>query len=285
MPAETRTVTLRDGRALRFREYGDPDGTPVLNCHGGLLCGLDVAPYDATARDLGLRLVSPDRPGLASSAPAPGRTTADWADDVEDLATALGLDQFGVLGWSMGGQYALACAARLGMRVTKTVVIAGALPLDNDATFLELNSMDRRLTHLAVHRPGTARRALAAFGTLARHAPKAWCRSAAKGAVPAEAEVLAGPTGRVIANAAATALEHGEGMAEEYRAWVRPWGFTLDEITTPLVFWQGDHDELIPPGWAEELARRAPGATVHAVADASHFLGYTHTADVLGEFT
>ena len=100
-----------------------------------------------------------------------------------------------------------------------------------------------------------------------------------------ETAVLTGPTGRMIATAVAAAMAGGEGMAEEYRAWVRPWGFTLDAVATPVVSWQGDQDALIPPKWADELASRTSGATVHPVAGASHFLGYTHTRDVLSEFT
>jgi pimeloyl-ACP methyl ester carboxylesterase len=278
------TVTLRGGRTLGYREYGDPDGVPVVNCHGGLLCGLDVAPFSEDARDVGVRLVSPDRPGLGASTAVPGRTTADWADDVEDLANALELEQFGVLGWSMGGQYALACAARLEARVKHTVVIAGALPLDNDATFLELNSMDRRFTTRAREKPRTTRYALAMFGAVARHTPKAWCKSAAKDLVTDEAAVLTGPAGLDVARSAAVALRGGEGMAEEYRAWARPWGFAPEDIRTPVVYWQGDRDTLIPPHWAETLTARTPGSTLHAVEHASHFLGYTHTKDVLSEF-
>ena len=102
--------------------------------------------------------------------------------------------------------------------------------------------------------------------------------------MPEEAALLTGPMGRVIAEAAALAMRGGEGMAEEYRAWVRPWGFVLDAIETPVVYWQGDGDALIPPHWADELAHRTPGSTLHAVEGASHFLGYTHSKDVLSEF-
>jgi hypothetical protein len=52
-----RSVPLADGRVLAYREFGDPEGSPVVNCHGGLVCGLDVAPFDAAARAGGLRLI------------------------------------------------------------------------------------------------------------------------------------------------------------------------------------------------------------------------------------
>ena len=67
------TVRLPDGRALAFQEFGDPAGFPVLNRHGGLMCRLDVEPAAATAAELGLRIVSPDRPGVGRSDRRPGR--------------------------------------------------------------------------------------------------------------------------------------------------------------------------------------------------------------------
>src|SRR3954452_5974680 len=131
-------IALPRGRSIGYREYGDPNGRPVINCHGGLLCGLEVAPFDQPARDLGLRIIAPDRPGIGASDPSPGRTTGDWSSDVRDLLDALDIESTAIFGWSMGGQYALACAARLADRVTRTVCVAGAIPLD-EATLAELN--------------------------------------------------------------------------------------------------------------------------------------------------
>jgi pimeloyl-ACP methyl ester carboxylesterase len=95
---------LRDGRRLGFVEYGDPAGYPVLNCHGGLACRLDVAAADGVARKAAIRPISANRPGIGRSDPQPGRTVLDWAADVEDLAKHLGVDRFAAMGWSMGGQ-------------------------------------------------------------------------------------------------------------------------------------------------------------------------------------
>src|SRR3954452_12412448 len=117
------TIELDGGRALAVREFGDPAGRVVVNCHGGLLCGLDVAPFDEPARAIGIRLVSPDRPGLGDSGAADGGWTIDWESDVRGRLDALGIDRVDLLGWSMGAQYALACAAGLGDHVTTTTVI------------------------------------------------------------------------------------------------------------------------------------------------------------------
>ena len=82
-------VRLRDGRRMCFAEYGDPDGFAVISAHGGLACRLDVAAADGVARETGIRLISPDRPGVGQSDPLPGRTVLNWAADVLNLSNHL----------------------------------------------------------------------------------------------------------------------------------------------------------------------------------------------------
>ena len=66
------TLTLSGGRTLSYAVYGDPAGSPVLNCHGGLVSGHDVSPADEIARDLELCVISPDRPGINGTDRLPG---------------------------------------------------------------------------------------------------------------------------------------------------------------------------------------------------------------------
>ncbi|WP_395728236.1 alpha/beta fold hydrolase [Nakamurella sp.] len=281
----TEALDLGDGRELGYRCYGAPDGLVVVNCHGGLVCGLDAAPFDTVARDLGIRIVSPDRPGLGASGAAPGRTTGDWAGDVQALLDVLGADTASVLGWSMGGQYALACAALLPDRIRSTAVVAGCRPLDDDSTFRELNTMDRRLTLLARHHPHVAATTFRALGGIARHTPAAWAHLTLRAAQPDEASTLEALPDPGIAAAAAAALDGGDGMVEEYRAWVRPWGFAPADIPGPVTFWHGDADDLVPPAWSAALAAAVPHGRLERVPGAGHFLGYTHTADILRGLT
>src|SRR5260370_33183121 len=93
-----RMVRAADGRALAVEEAGDPGGFPVLAHHGtpGSRHIYGRAAADAAAR--GLRLISYDRPGYGKSAPHPGRTVADCANDVRAICQALSISRLALWG-------------------------------------------------------------------------------------------------------------------------------------------------------------------------------------------
>lgn len=279
-PTIDRTMTLADGRVLGWSELGDPDGFPVLNNHGGLVCRLDVELAHDAARAMGVRIVSPDRPGIATSDRRPERDTLDWADDVAELLDHLGIVELGNMGWSMGGQYALAVAHRLGGRVRATAVIAGCPPLDDASTFAELNDMDTRLTKMSADHPALARTTFAALGRLEGMFPERMAKlstrrsgSADRAATLDHADWL----GAIMSAAARDA----HGMVDEYRAWVRPWRFGLADVAGPVAIWQGSDDDLVPAAWGERLAAAVPGAQLHRLDGEGHLIGVTHRTEVL----
>jgi pimeloyl-ACP methyl ester carboxylesterase len=116
-------VRLPDGRRAELWQGGDPSGLPVLFFHGCPDSRLAARPGDAAARRAGVRLVAVSRPGYGGSDPADSDHLS-VADDAVAVADALGIGRFGVLGMSVGGPYALACAARHPERVTGAVVAA-----------------------------------------------------------------------------------------------------------------------------------------------------------------
>lgn len=239
------------------------------------MCGLDIAPADEIAKQRGIRIISPDRPGVARSDLKTGRTLQDWANDVRELADQLALEKFALLGWSMGGQYALACAHFLAERVTRTCVIAGCLPLDDAKNFAELNHMDQRLTNMARTHPHNAELAFKAMGELAQHTPSLWNAMSARGLAKSDADALHQLPGNGLADMAAPALQTANGMVEEYRAWVLPWGFAPADLRGAVRIWQGTDDTLVPKQWAETLAREIPNARLHLLDGAGHFLALT----------
>jgi pimeloyl-ACP methyl ester carboxylesterase len=278
-PGENLTVRLADGRSVCYAQYGAPDGAVIVNAHGGLACRLDVASADAAARAAGVRLISPDRPGIGGSDPQPGRTILDWAADVTEMLDHLGIERFSAMGWSMGGQYAAALGWALPGRVTRLAIIAGALPLTEPGVFAQLPSLDRAYTRLSQRASWLVKPGIGAMALAARSAPALYGRLAARELGAADAAVLRDDGYGEFARMSAEALRRPGGVIEEYRAWVRPWGFTPEQITVPTDVWGGQQDELVNPAWPHELARRIPGATLHE-RPGGHFLAHLYYPEI-----
>ncbi|MBE1546042.1 pimeloyl-ACP methyl ester carboxylesterase [Mycobacterium sp. OAS707] len=278
-PAVDRIVRLLDGRSVSYAQYGQPDGFPIVNAHGGLACRLDVAAADAVATAAGIRLISPDRPGVGRSDPQPGRTVDDWAQDVAGLLDLIDVDRFAVMGWSMGGQYAAAVGHALPNRVTRVAIIAGALPLTEPGVFDELPAMDRTLTRLSQRAPWLAAQWFRIMGFAAGAAPTLYGRLAARELGQADGAVLHDEGFPAFARMTREALRQPAGAVEEYRAWMRPWGFAPEELTVAVDVWAGTGDQLVNESWPHRLASRIPNATLN-IRDGGHFMAHLHYRDI-----
>jgi len=73
---------------------------------------------------------------------------------------------------------------------------------------------------------------------------------------------------------------NGAGMVDEYRAFVGPWGFTLDQITVPTAVHQGTADTLVPPKWADVLVSGISGATLTTHDGEGHMIGVSRRAEI-----
>src|SRR5215472_11428558 len=91
-----RVISLRDGRALGYAEYGDPGGKSIFFFHGLPGSRRQRHPDDSIAIELGAHIIAIDRPGYGLSDFQKGRTLLDWPGDVAQLADALKIDQFAV---------------------------------------------------------------------------------------------------------------------------------------------------------------------------------------------
>ena len=86
-------LTLPDGRKLAYGEFGKPDGYPVLYFHGTPSSRLEPLMIgDEVFRQVGIRVIAPDRPGVGGSDFQLNREFSDWPKDVEFLADAVGLE-------------------------------------------------------------------------------------------------------------------------------------------------------------------------------------------------
>ncbi|MTH78377.1 alpha/beta fold hydrolase [Paracoccus aestuariivivens] len=114
------------GRTLAYREIGA--GPPLILCvrFRGILDSWDPAFLDALTQDF--RVITFDYTGLGQSTGTASYRPERLADDVIDLADALGIDTFALGGWSLGGLAAQVATTRIPRRVSHLVLIGTSPP-------------------------------------------------------------------------------------------------------------------------------------------------------------
>jgi pimeloyl-ACP methyl ester carboxylesterase len=270
-------------RTVGVYEYGDPTGAPVFALHGIPACGAGFDFADAPARERGLRLIAPDRPGVGLSSRLPSWTVADYPEQIRALADGLGIGRYAVWGYSGGGPYAVACAALPGDRVTKVVVAAGMGQVGVWAAIDDFEKTDRQMLDLATRHPAVARIMIGTTGRLARLSPKSALKSFEKQLSASDREVATrlGTPAQAMALFTQAFLRGAHGVVGDYAAVAQPWGVDIESIDVPLTIFQGDTDPMVPLRHAEELAKRVPAAQLVVWPGAGHLGAIEHVAEVL----
>jgi pimeloyl-ACP methyl ester carboxylesterase len=274
-PRVDRSVTLHDGRQMAYAEWGRPDGRPVVLLHGmpgsRLLCPDDVANVDA-----GVRLITIDRPGYGRSSPNAGRSMLDWIGDYGEWFQMVGLAPCPIVGWSAGGPYALACAARCPELVTSVGLAASTAPLDEVPSRWDSMSVEVRvLIELLRTDAAAATERIAArcawFATdWASVLEPGW--GSADDAVLTEQDVV----DTFLAGMAEAARQGTSGYVEDWIADSLPWGFSATEVTQDTHIWWGDDDQTVLRPCADYFKRAIPRSTLTVLADEGHLFAIRH---------
>ncbi|MFD9303588.1 alpha/beta fold hydrolase [Streptomyces sp. NPDC060048] len=278
-------VRVADGRSLTVERWGDPYGKPVFLLHGMPGSRLGPAPRGMVLYQRRMQLIAYDRPGYGGSDRHPGRTVADVAGDVAAIADALGLDTFAVAGRSGGGPGALACAALLPERVTRTAALVPLAPRDAEdldwfdgmaeSNVLEYSTAGRDPEELAARLIPRAAGIAADPGRLLDELRREL--TASDRMIVADA----GLRGMLLRNYREGVRTSAYGWIDDIIAFSTPWGFDPADIRCPVLIWHGELDVFSPVGHSRWLARRIPGATTTIDPAAAHFAALRALPDVL----
>jgi pimeloyl-ACP methyl ester carboxylesterase len=113
-----------DGSVIACEVAGEPGAALVLLCHGLADSRLSARLFTRPARELGLCVVAPDRPGSGRSDRRRLGRLAEWAEDAALVLDAVAAESAAVVGISGGGPFAAACAARPPGRVRRLMLIS-----------------------------------------------------------------------------------------------------------------------------------------------------------------
>lgn len=269
-----RTLMLPDNRALAYSEWGDPAGQPVLLLHRSPGSRLFDPGPDATAA---VRLITVDRPGYGGTDPVADPSFGAVAQDLSSLADALDLRAIALMGWSGGGQFALASVPALSDRLASLTLICTPAPDEAIPWFPD----ESRPMLPALRRDPVGSLPAAAQGFEAMMAePEAL---AASDPSPDDVDARAQPG--VLDAYTAMMREAGRqgaiGMASDVVAGSRGDRLPLEAVDVPTRLWYGGGDRYITPQHGRWYAERINGSRFEVVEGAGHLLPVLCWAQIL----
>lgn len=274
---ENQSILLPDGRRLGYAEYGAQGSSPVLFFHGAPGSRHIHADMADAATRRGIRLIAVERPGYGLSDPQPGRTMLDWPDDIAALTDALEIKQFTIIGFSMGSIYALACASRLPLRVTKIALVGALAPHGAPGVLEGMSPSVAGLYALAQSDPAELKNTLAAVAP----SPAALVVVMSASAGEWDKNVILARYSEFETEYTQTLCDGVEGVASDFVLASGSWGVPLDEINTETHLWCGADDCNTPPAMTAYLASMLPNSRALMLPGEGHFVLYAHWEEIL----
>ena len=269
---------------MGYTEYGDPQGKPIFHSHGWVSSRLEFGHNHDIAKTLGARVISVDRPGVGLSDFQPGRRILDWPDDITQLADTLGIDRFAVSGWSFGGPYAAVCAYKISHRLTAVGLIAAIAPLNRPGAMQGMMRPGRLILGLGKKAPWILRPIAWRIGRMVRSSPQGFVEKMSASLPAADLEVYSRlGIGTGLAESVEEMFRTGNrGAYWDGVAFLRPWGFRVEDIRMKVSLWQGDADLSVPLQMGEYYASAIPDCAATFYANEGHLVFFSHAEEIIG---
>jgi len=274
MSPRPRFLDLDTGLRIAFEEYGNPAGEPVFFCHGWPSSRTMAAVTHDAACELGVRIISPDRPGIALSDFQPGRTFLDWPPVFSQLAKMLGIGHYRILGVSGGAPYTFAAAWANSTEVKAVAIVSGAPPLDGKDNALELLPAYTWLLRAYHANPELIRLLFRSFRPFALLPPMALLKPFLLSMqLPEDRAALEqGRSFEICFESSREAWRKSSaGVTLDAELYAGPWGFPLDEIKAPVRLWHGKKDRSFSWTLAEALSKSIPFCKTYFVENEGHY--------------
>jgi len=273
-----RLMKLADGRVLEYFMLGREDGTPVV--HFDALAGITIDmvgnPKGVLAHldRIGVRLITPCRPGGFRSSPHHMTSLTDFAPDVAELMDHLGIDRFAICSVSFGTGTALAVAHALGERVIRVVLSSPSYPAYRPPDWRDLDLFYQMSGILGRKWPSMLRQIIPFLvRSIMQNVDRYFDRYIAKTRSAEDLETLSSPWLRqrmatMLAERTAAGMD---GIVDENLLNAQGWDFDLRAITAPVEIFHGNADNVAPCEGGAMLAEDLRCATFQVLAGKGHY--------------
>ena len=270
MPYVTVGKENSDNIDLYYEDHGS--GQPVVLIHGYPLSGASWEKQVPALLDAGYRVITYDRRGFGkSSQPTEGYNYDTFAADLQKLITHLDLQQFALVGFSMGGGEIARYFGKYGSNGVSKAVIIGGVPPFLLKTYDNPEGVDASVFEGI--KKAVARDRYAFFSEFFKNFFNTdvllWKRVS---------EEVIRASWNLAAGASATAsLACVSTWYEDFRQ-------DLQRVEVPTLVIHGDSDRIVPlVSSGQRTAKMVKGARLAVIKGGPHCITWTHAEEVTAE--
>jgi non-heme chloroperoxidase len=253
--------------ALYYEDHGE--GKPVVLIHGYPLSGTSWEKQVPVLLREGFRVIIYDRRGFGlSSKPTTGYNYDTFSEDLHKLLDHLGLREFSLVGFSMGGGEVARYIGRYGTKGVSKAVFMGAVPpyllkAPDNPEGVDQAAFDGIQAAVAADR-------YTFFGEFFKNL--------------FNADLL---LGKRVSDQAIQACWNVAAMASPTASyacvptWHEDFRKDLSRIDVPTLVIHGDADRIVPfPAAGARTAKLVKGAQLTVIKDGPHCISWTHSDEV-----
>ncbi len=277
---------MRDGRVFGVAEWGPPSAEKtVLWFHGTPGARRQVPePARRYAQEHGVRLIGMDRPGVGLSTAHMYHRLAEFSDDLAVALENLSVDRFSVVALSGGAPYALAAAHAFPERVATLGILGGVVPSGGEegigGGLVGFGVKFRRFLPVMSEPAGAM---LTAFVRAAKPIGSFALDTYARFSPPGDRELLGTPEHKemFLDDLSDNGGHSMRAVVYDAILFTRYWGFSVRDINTRVIWWQGDEDNIVPLSHAEHIVPLFPNAELRIMPGGGHLTALSRGVEVM----
>lgn len=285
-------LKLPDGRQLGYITLGR--GNPVVYFHGTASSRLEAMLLKGLTRNANLQIIGVDRPGYGLSTFKPQRNLKSFSEDINYLADYLGLERFGVLGWSGGGVFALAYLALFPERCTQALVVGTpSLPFDvasaHNMPFARFIMKIPLAGYFAVKRLN--HQVLKANGDVEVFLKSSQGKRVLNECSKEDLEFFTDRAWmRLLYCSMVEAFRQGnlgvKAVVQEHQLFTKPWPFSFVNVPEGRLFvWHGSHDKTCRVSNVYAIVKAVPKAQLEVFDKSGHCVMFSNLQKISSVFS
>ena len=277
-------IKLFSNRQLEYREYGDPEGIPVIFFHSCIHSRLTLHPQSTFVEDNNIRIIAPERPGFGHSTLLDKSNESEaYAKDIKQLLEHLNIEKCYIVCDISGAWAGFTCAHFLKEQVIRLAVMSPYPEPKFDfpkqaiaAERIMLKTYQTMPMIFHMHIGKIILRSLI-------KKPEEYFMRIFDDLCKSDQDIVKTPEHQAIVGESFREAypNHVKGYVDDFMQRAFPWDFDINDCQVETHIWHGTANTIIPYDTAKKMADSLPNAKLFPVPQGGHFVMMSHWDKVL----